>query len=307
MINTLVKENIPFLLISNFDASKIDVFLYENLKKENIEVSLDNKNFFKHKLKLKKYPQSYKKYKEKFDKTIKNIKNGNTYVLNLSLKTKIKLYNSFEEIYKFANAPFKLKFKDEFICFSPEKFIEIKNNKIYTYPMKGTIDANIANAKKIILNDPKEKAEHTMIVDLLRNDLSKVANNVKLSRFRYLNKIKAGERDLIQVSSKIEAKLKEGWENDFKGLIKKLLPAGSISGAPKKSTIKLIKNIEKYDRRYFTGIFGIFKDKSFNSAVMIRFIEKNKNNFYYKSGGGITLDSKAYLEYKECIDKIYIP
>jgi para-aminobenzoate synthetase component 1 len=91
-------------------------------------------------------------------------------------------------------------------------------------------------------------------------------------------------------------------------MILKLLPAGSISGTPKKKTIKIIKEVEGYKRGFYTGIFGITDEKTFlDSAVIIRYIEKDKDNLIYKSGGGITIDSNLESEYKELIDKVYIP
>lgn len=172
--------------------------------------------------------------------------------------------------------------------------------------MKGTIDANIKDAKSIILNDIKEMAEHTMIVDLLRNDLSMVSKNVKVNRFRYIDKIKAGNKELFQVSSEIEGELSENWQNRLGDIIISLLPAGSISGTPKKKTLEIIKDIEIYDRGYFSGIFGYFDGERVDSGVMIRFIEKDKNGFIYKSGGGITIDSDVKKEYQEMIDKVYL-
>ncbi len=144
--------------------------------------------------KIEKYPISYEEYKKKFDYIQENIKAGNSYLLNLTSKTQIDSEYSLDEIYEKANAKFKLKFFDDFVCFSPEKFIEIKKNKIYTYPMKGTIDASIPNAQAKILGDIKEMAEHTMVVDLLRNDLGIVSNKVRVEKFRYIDKINAGNK-----------------------------------------------------------------------------------------------------------------
>jgi para-aminobenzoate synthetase component 1 len=134
---------------------------------------------------LEKFPITFNKYKTAFDKVIEEIKNGNTYLLNLTFPTPIKTNLSLEEIFYKTNAKFKLKYKNKFVCFSPERFIKIENNKIYTYPMKGTIDANTPNAKERILNNQKELAEHTMVVDLLRNDLGMVANNIKVNKFKF--------------------------------------------------------------------------------------------------------------------------
>ena len=173
--------------------------------------------------------------------------------------------------------------------------------------MKGTIDANIKNAKELIIKDPKELAEHTMVVDLLRNDLSIVSKKVKVEKFRYCEKIKAGEKELFQISSKISGELENSWQDRVGDIITSLLPAGSITGTPKKKTVQIIAEVEKYERGYFTGVFGVFDGKSLDSAVMIRFIEKQNGKYIYKSGGGITCDSDPQKEYQEMLDKVYIP
>ena len=275
----------------------------------NIKYSINNTNNYKqHNLKLDIYPIDFQDYKIKFDKVQHHILEGNSYLLNLTSQTKVEVKNDLEEIFSNANAKFKLYYKDQFVCFSPERFVEIKENKIFTYPMKGTIDASIKNAKETILNDKKELAEHIMVVDLLRNDLSIVASNVKVDKFRYVDKIKAGQKELLQISSKISGRLDSNWNQNIGDIITSLLPAGSITGTPKKKTVEIIKNIEEYEREYFTGIFGVFDGENFDSGVMIRFIQKNKDgSFIYKSGGGITSDSDLNMEYQEMIDKVYIP
>ncbi len=257
---------------------------------------------------LIKSPISFDEYKKKFDYIQEQILFGNSYLLNLTAKTKIETPLDLDEIYEKANAKFKLKYKDEFVCFSPERFVKIKKDKIYTYPMKGTIDASIANASAKILGDMKEMAEHTMVVDLLRNDLGIVAKKVRVEKFRYIDEIDAGDKKLLQVSSKISGELENNWNEKLGDILISLLPAGSITGTPKKKTVEILKKIEGYDRGYYTGVFGIFDGKSLDSSVMIRFIEKDKDGkLFYKSGGGITCDSDAYLEYQELLDKIYIP
>ena len=272
---------------------------------------------------LKKHPIPFERYKKAFDEVIEEIKKGNTYLLNLTFPTKIETNLNLLEIYKIAKAPFKLYFKDQFVCFSPERFVKIKNNRIYTYPMKGTIEASIPNAKEKILSNIKEMAEHTMVVDLLRNDLGIIGKSVRVNKFRFVDKIKAGEKELLQVSSEIEATLPNNWSKNWLELILQMLPAGSISGTPKKKTVEIIKKVEGYQRGYYTGIFGITDEKTFlDSAVIIRYIERDEkremrkiphpsslipHSYIYKSGGGITIDSEAKKEYKELIDKVYIP
>ncbi len=133
------------------------------------------------------------------------------------------------------------------------------------------------------------------------------AKKVRVERYRYIQKIKAGKKELLQVSSKITALLNEKWRENIGTILLTLLPAGSISGTPKRSTISIIKGVEHHKRGFFTGIFGFFDGDNLDSGVAIRFIEKNKDGFIYKSGGGITLLSDAKLEYQELKDKVYVP
>jgi len=232
---------------------------------------------------------------------------GHTYLLNLTFPTQIALHNSLLDIYLASRAKFKLYFNNQFIVFSPERFIQISHNVIKTYPMKGTIDATLPNAAQQILNNPKEKAEHTMVVDLLRNDLSRVATQVRVEKFRYLDKIQAGNKQLLQVSSQISGQLQLNWQARLGDIFTQLLPAGSISGTPKKRTLEIIQQLENYKRGFFTGIFGYFDGENLDSAVMIRFIEQQDGKFFYKSGGGLTIDSEMCQEYQEMLAKIYIP
>jgi para-aminobenzoate synthetase component 1 len=243
-----------------------------------------------------------------FNQVIAEMYAGNTYLLNLTFPTQITINASLLDIFHATQAKFKLYFQDEFVCFSPERFIQIQQDIIKTFPMKGTISALIPDAEQRILNNEKEMAEHVMVVDLLRNDLSMVAKNVKVQRFRYIEQIQAGERPLLQVSSEISGQLTHDWHQQLGDILYTLLPAGSISGTPKHNTLKIINRLENYQRGYFTGIFGYFDGQNVDSAVMIRFIEKQDNGqFIYKSGGGITIDSDAKAEYQELLDKVYLP
>jgi para-aminobenzoate synthetase component 1 len=306
-ISQYASQKIPFLFFTDFKGSVAHVYKLDELNKKNIIYSIKDKHNLHKNIHIEKKPISYQNYKIKFDKLIKHIKDGDTYLANLTQATNIKCNLDLKKIYSIANADYKLYVKDKFVCFSPEPFIIIENNIIKTFPMKGTIDASVKNAQNILLNDEKERAEHIMVVDLLRNDLSMVASNVKVDKFRYIQKIKAGNKELLHVSSEISGKLEDNWQNRLGEIIKKLLPAGSISGTPKINTVKILENIEQYDRNYFSGIFGVFDGKKLETSVMIRFIEEKKNMLIYKSGGGITLDSNAKSEYKEMLDKIYIP
>ena len=305
-ISALAAEGTPFLLISDFKAEKILVYTQEELLNEDISFSF-TPSVASAPVTLHKEPISFSEYQKGFDTIIEHIKSGETYLLNYTCSTPIKTPLTLKEIYNKAHAKFKLRFKDKFVCFSPERFIKIEENTISTYPMKGTINASIENAKEKILADEKEMAEHIMVVDLLRNDLGIVAKNIKVEKFRYIESLNTGQQELLQVSSKVTGELPANWHMDFGNIISKLLPAGSISGTPKRSTLQIIQEVEDHDRDFFSGIFGYFDGRNFDSAVMIRFIENHNGHLIYKSGGGITLDSDPHLEYQEMQDKIYIP
>ena len=311
-LNKLGSEKEPFLFVLSYDLSKFYIQKLSDLP-TNIKYKIDFKkeSTTKTKIVLEKFPITFSEYKKKFDFLQEEIKKGNTYLCNLTAKTKIKTSFTLDEIYENVHAKFKLRFQNEndnFVCFSPERFVEIKDNKILTYPMKGTIDNSIKNAQELILNDEKEMAEHTMVVDLLRNDLGIIGNNVRVDEFRYVEKINAGDKNLLQVSSKISANLKENWHENIGNIITSILPAGSITGTPKRKTVEILEKIEDYNRDFYTGIFGVFDGEKLDSSVMIRFIEEDiDKNKFYKSGGGITCDSDVLNEYQELLDKIYLP
>jgi len=279
---------------------------------ENVQFQLENFRNFKPITNHKKINitnrlhVSFEEYKKALKKVKKEIKKGNTYLLNLTFETKLEGEIDLQSIFHSANAPFKLHVKDKFVCYSPERFVQIKDNQISTYPMKGTIEASIPHAMERILANQKEMSEHTMVVDLLRNDLGIVGKNIQVEKFRYIDKINAGKKELLQVSSKITADLDESWHENLGDIVKKMLPAGSITGTPKRKTVEIIKEIENYERGFFTGIFGHYDGKSFDSAVMIRFIEKTDEGYIFKSGGGITIESDALSEYEEMRDKVYV-
>lgn len=290
--------------LKNYYIKKLSE-ISKDIKFEICSKNIKNRNI---KAEIKTSPISFNEYKKSFDYVQEQIACGNSYLLNLTSKTKIETNISLDEIYEKANAKFKLKFFDKFVCFSPERFVKIKKNIISTHPMKGTIDSKIPNAAAKILGNEKEMAEHTMVVDLLRNDLGIVSKKVRVEKFRYIDEIEAGDKKLLQVSSKISGELENNWNEKLGDILVSMLPAGSITGTPKRKTVEIIKEIENYDRDYYTGIFGIFDGENLDSSVMIRFIEKDeKGELFYKSGGGITCDSDCSLEYQELIDKIYIP
>ena len=257
-------------------------------------------------LTFRKKPISLERFKQSFDQVIHQINIGNSFLNNLTFETLIETNLSLEEIFQYSQAKYKLHVPNQFVVFSPETFVRINKNHIYSYPMKGTIDASVPNAEKVILNDIKETAEHVTIVDLIRNDLSQVSEKVEVTKFRYIDELITNDKKLLQVSSEVKGTLPINWKENLGSILSKLLPAGSISGAPKPETIKIIRQVESYKRNFYTGICGHFDGESLDTGVMIRFIKKEKGQLLFCSGGGITSFSEAEKEYQEMVDKVYL-
>ncbi|NQZ76858.1 MAG: aminodeoxychorismate synthase component I [Ekhidna sp.] len=256
---------------------------------------------------FEKYPIDFNSFKSAFEQVVQQINIGNSFLTNLTFETPIRTNLTLNEIFDRSSAKYKLFVPDQFVVFSPETFVRVANDYIFSYPMKGTIDANVPNAERQILSNRKEKAEHITIVDLIRNDLSQVAQNVEVSKFRFVDKLETNEKNLLQVSSEIRGKLSSNWRKEIGSILSKLLPAGSISGAPKAKTVQIIQEAETYNRAFYTGICGDFDGETLDTGVMIRFIKNEEGRLTFCSGGGITSFSQIETEYQEMVDKVYLP
>ena len=310
-MNEMGRSGQSFVFLIDFDGKEVHIFEPEDADniwwKANEETNAPEQKQPTSKVEWKINPVDFERYKQGFELIQKHIHNGDSYLLNYTLPTPVDTNLSLEDIFHLSSARYKILFKDRFVCFSPEIFVQINNGKIASFPMKGTMDASIPNAKELILNNSKELAEHNTIVDLIRNDLSLVAENVCVEKFRYLEELKTNRRNLYQVSSKITGQLPKDYTNTIGDLIFTMLPAGSVSGAPKKKTVEIIKATEQYERGFYTGIFGYFDGKNLDSCVLIRYVENQNGKMVYKSGGGITFMSDAKEEYEELVKKVYIP
>lgn len=312
-ISTLARNGEKFLFIIDFEGKNAEIYTPEQAITSGVlfqmdSIPLENRSSITGiKKSFATVPINYDDYLQAFNKVQKALKRGDTYLLNLTFRTEISTAYTLEEIYHNSRARFKLLYKDKFVVFSPERFIKISYGIIETNPMKGTIDASIPNAESILLDNRKELFEHNTIVDLLRNDLSIVADDVKVENFRYVEKVTTHKGELLQVSSKITGKLPDNYLDNLGEIIFKLLPAGSVTGAPKEKTVQIIKDVENYDRGFYTGVFGYFDGKDLDVSVSIRFIEKEGDKLYFKSGGGITSLSNPVEEYNELQNKIYVP
>ena len=368
-INRLASQDEPFLFVINYQGDKAFIRQLSDINPEECLFDFEGRGNLSHAWKetLKEEtsettwqmePPLYEDYERSFNIVKSNIMAGNSYLTNLTNRVPVNCNLSLEEIFHRAKGKYKLllrrkrtqaedkahlkeeaqnkaHLKEEnltpFVCFSPETFVKIKGGRIYSYPMKGTLDASLPNAEKLLMEDRKEAAEHATIVDLIRNDLSRVAEDVRVDKYRYVDVLHTNKGDILQTSSEISGRLPEDYPHHLGEILDAQLPAGSITGAPKDKTMQIIHEAEGYDRGFYTGIMGIYDQGELNSAVMIRFIEeetspvdfeadgeknfkanegkkpKESRELYFKAGGGITSKSDCRREYEEVIQKIYLP
>lgn len=253
-------------------------------------------------------PIPIEEYQSKFDIVQQGLKSGEIDVVNLTVKTSISTSINCREIFMRSQSPYRIYVPGKFVCFSPERFVKIDNGKISSNPMKGTIDASVANAEQAILNDSKEIVEHTSTTKLIVEELSSIAKNIAVKRFRYIDRIELSNKTLLQVSSEVEGDLPNEYMERMGDIIFSLLPAGSITGSPKLKAEEYIRLAEGQSRGFYCGIAGYFDGKVLDSAVLIRFIEGDqKGDLHFRSGGGITSQSICQKEYQEVLDKIYLP
>ncbi len=312
-MDKLSDQKVPYFFMVDFLGEKVEIFKEDELIANKILIDLPNYRNIKSclpssaNIDLKAFPESIEQYQKGFDLVQQNLRLGNSYLTNYTCRSEIEFNLNLEEIFHASKAKYKVLYQDQFVFFSPETFVEIKEKEIFTYPMKGTIDASTENATEVLKNDRKEIAEHYTVVDLLRNDLSMVADEVKVNEFQRIDFIKTNQKNLYAMSSEISGKLKPEFQNKIGSIMKTLLPAGSILGAPKEKTLEIILEAENYDRGFYTGVCGWFDGQNLDSCVMIRFIEEESGKLYFKSGGGITHLSKFANEYQEMKNKIYVP
>ncbi len=187
---------------------------------------------------------------------------------------------------------------------SPEAQITIKNRIATIYPIAGTFkrtgdDEKDAQLARALENDPKESAEHVMLVDLARNDLSRHCTNVEVKAFKEVQYYS----HLIHLVSRVTGKLKPGVPT-FK-VVADTYPAGTLSGAPKYRAMELIDAYEKGKRRFYSGALGFLGfNGDFNHAIIIRSFLSKHNVLHYQAGAGIVADSIAVSELNEVNNKI---
>ena len=329
-INQLGKEGNPFLFIINYKGDLAFIKRLSDIHPEECLYDFEGVSNLKETYIPLSAPITwqienprYQDYKRSFDIVKSNIMAGNSYLVNLTCKVAVTCNLTLRDVFLHTNGKYKLWLKkpnqlsssedtptpqcESFVCFSPESFVKIKNGRIYSYPMKGTLDATIPHAEELLMSDKKEAAEHATIVDLIRNDLSRVAEDVRVDQYRYMDLLHTNKGNILQTSSEISGRLPEHYANTLGDILTGQLPAGSITGAPKDKTMQIIHEAEGYERGFYTAIMGIYQNGELNSAVMIRYIEQEDNQLYFKAGGGITSKSECLKEYEEVLQKIYLP
>ncbi len=289
----------PETIIKIRDKIKI----YSNVKKPKF-----NDNFSQTKiLSPFKLNLNFVKYNKIFNLFSKKIRQGETYQIKICTKyknrSKINPINFFWRLMKVNSSPesFMIRDKDySIVSCSPETLIEKKGNKIITKPIAGTLRKNTKikkiNALKFFKSNDKETKEHNMIVDLERNDLSRICKpgSVKILKEKYVEEYK----HLFHYVSSIQGIIKD--KTSVLNIIKSMMPGGSVIGCPKIRTLELLNKQEKEDRNIFTGSFGFIKfneDMRFN--IIIRSILNYKNISEISAASGVVLDSSAKKEFNE--------
>lgn len=281
------------------------------------EVFEDFKEFSPHVADLCRLKSSsaitFEQYKSDLEKIKEEIANGNTYEVNYTYDRHVDCeadeFELFNFLLKKQATPYNAFIKNDIetiFSFSPELFFELKNGHILTKPMKGTVPRGIDEVQDkknvdFLKNDIKNRAENVMIVDLLRNDLGRIAKtgSVKVSKLFEIETHKT----LHQMTSQIEADLLDG--TTLFEVFKAIFPCGSITGAPKISTMKIIDRLEKGSREVYCGAIGLISPKKTVFSVPIRILQKksDEKTYRYRVGGAIVWNSDIKEEWEETLTK----
>ena len=303
ILNNLINIKIPKQKNIKFPKG----IFYKPEKKISLSNNLKYENKDKHKNSTFKININKNSYTKIFKKFKKKIKSGETYQIKIctkyKTKSKIDPLSFFSKLSKTNLAPEAFMIRDKnysIISCSPENLITKKGLNIFTKPIAGTVkktkSLNKIKALKYFRKNIKETKEHNMIVDMERNDLSRICKpgSVKLSKQKTVEEYK----DLFHYVSLIKGKLKKNVQN--KDIIKAMMPGGSVIGCPKISTLRLLNKQEKENRNIYTGSFGYIKfngDMRFN--IIIRSILNFKNISEISVASGVVVDSNAQHEFNE--------
>lgn len=291
-----IKSDLPFLYFEVYD--KFETLITDDVEETFVlpEPSIDFERYESDILKIKKY-----------------ISTGDTYEVNYTYDWNVLYPFDGIKLYKFLltmqKTPYNAYIKNEYeeiLSFSPELFFELKNNHIFTKPMKGTIKRGLSKSEdeaniSFLKNDIKNRTENVMIVDLLRNDLSKIAKtgSVKVPKLFEIET----HPTLHQMTSEVCAEVRA--DVTLFDIFEAIFPCGSITGAPKIRTMEIIDEIEEGKRNVYCGTIGLISPEKTVFSVPIRILQKTLSSdaFKYRSGGAVVWDSKADEEWDETIVK----
>ncbi|MEM6396932.1 MAG: aminodeoxychorismate synthase component I [Bacteroidota bacterium] len=314
-LNRLGAERTPCFFLIDFKASEAKIWKTEELDARHVQFNFHGRGNdlslpppSDTELIAKAYFPKPEHYRIAFNIVEAGLKRGDSFLTNLTFPVPVELATDLYKVYAASRAPYRIWWKDNLACFSPETFVRIdEHGRISSNPMKGTALDQPGAAEKLISNH-KEVAEHATIVDLIRNDLSRVATQVSVARYRYLDRLESPEGALLQTSSEIVGQLDDDWRSRLGTLLAGLLPAGSISGAPKPATLDIIRRAENRSRWYYCGIGGYFDGHKLDSCVLIRLIQQlSPMAHLFWAGGGITARSNWEDEYAELCAKVRVP
>ena len=287
---TIIKIRKKISITSNIKSNKFNSFFQSTKILSPFKLNID-----------------FKKYKKIFDTFSKKIRSGETYQIKICTKYKnksqINPVNFFWKLMKTNASPESFMIRDKnysIVSCSPETLISKKGKRIITKPIAGTLKKNKFTNKymalKFFKNNIKETKEHNMIVDMERNDLSRICKpgTVKIKKEKYVEEY----RHLYHYVTSVEGRLNNNCK--IKDIITSMMPGGSVIGCPKIRTLELLNQQEKEDRNIFTGSFGYIKfnqDMRFN--IIIRSILNYKNFSEISAASGVVLDSAARKEFNE--------
>ncbi len=305
----LIKGNTVEIQYLNFVDDELESDL-DDIQKSKILTILDSNNPIKIKLRIHKDA-----YFEKVNHILEHIHRGDIYEANFCQEfyaenTQINPLETYQKLNAISQPPFAtfLKNHDKYLLSaSPERYLKKENGVVISQPIKGTAKRSENSKedeqlKKDLQNDEKERSENIMIVDLVRNDLSKTAikGSVKVEELCKVYSFRQVHQMISTITSSVK---KETYPVD---IIKSTFPMGSMTGAPKISAMNIIEDLEETKRGLYSGAVGYFSpENDFDFNVVIRSILYNETKKYvsYSVGSAITAKSDPMREYEECLVK----
>ena len=308
------------ILISGIEISKLDSQYDKALEKLELKEKLFNK-------KIKKYKNSFKKFsfkseakhffsKEKYcdmvEKAKKYIYEGDIFQVVLSNPIYAKAEGNLFDVYRVLRtinpSPYMFYFSMgdiEIAGSSPETLVKLENDKLHTYPLAGsrprgkTLEEDL-KLEKELLTDKKELAEHNMLVDLGRNDIGKISKigSVNVEKYKFVEKYS----HIMHIASTVSGIIRD--DKDALDVLDSILPAGTLSGAPKIRACEIINELEGICRGIYGGAIGYIDfSRNMDTCIGIRLIYKKEDEICIRAGAGIVYDSVGEKEYIECINK----